>query len=156
MRIHLLAVGTRAPTWMRSGYQEFAARLPRECSLNLVEVSPGRRGKSADIARALRDEGERMLAAVPPGSRVVSLDVGGQQWETAELASQLQSWMHDGRDVALLVGGADGLDGRCKARAEQCWSLSKLTFPHLLVRILIAEQIYRAWSILVGHPYHRA
>ncbi len=156
MRIHLLAVGTRAPVWIRSGYEEFAARLPRECSLNLVEIAAGRRGKSVDVARVLRNEGERMLAAVPPGARVVSLDVGGQQWHTEELAAQLQSWMQDGRDVALLVGGPEGLDGRCKARAEQSWSLSQLTFPHLLVRILIAEQVYRAWSILSGHPYHRA
>ncbi len=155
MRIHLLAVGTRPPGWIKSAYEDYARRLPRECRLLLTEIAPARRdGRPLDALR--QEEGRRLLHAVPAGARLIALDGGGQQWSTEELAGQLGRWLQDGRDLTLLVGGADGLDPACLARAEAVWSLSRLTFPHLLVRIIVAEQLYRAWSLLNHHPYHRA
>ncbi len=143
------------PGWVKTGYQEYARRLPPECRLNLIEIAPGKRGKNADIARAVRDEGERMLAAIPKDTHVVALDVRGTQWSTAQLSAQLQSWLQGGRDVALLIGGPEGLAEPCLTRAAVKWSLSPLTLPHALVRVVAAEQLYRAWSILKHHPYHR-
>lgn len=156
MRIHLIAVGNRMPEWVVTGYGEFAGRLPTECRLHLIEITPGRRPKGGDVARAVAEESERMLAAIPKGSLVIALEVEGRGWATEQLAQQLASWLQDGRDVALLVGGPDGLAESCRARAELSWSLSPLTLPHMLVRIVVAEQLYRAWSVLHGHPYHRA
>lgn len=155
MQIHLIAVGTRMPAWVTAGYDEYAKRLPRECALKLVEIPPGKRGRNVDVKRILRDEGERMLAALPKDCSVIALEVGGKPWSTPQLADQLRGWLAGGRDVALLVGGPEGLDAACRARADQTWSLSALTLPHPLVRVLLAEQLYRAWSITVGHPYHR-
>ncbi len=156
MKIHLLAVGTRMPDWVQAGYREYAVRLPRECALNLIEIPAGKRSPKADLIRLTRAEGERLLAAVPAGSRLIALDERGREWTTVELAEQLAGWLREGRDLSLLVGGPDGLDMACRERAEQLWSLSRLTLPHPLVRILVAEQLYRAWSLLHGHPYHRA
>ena len=156
MRLELIAVGERMPAWVRDGYEEYAKRLPRECALILREIEPGARGKSQDPARAVAQEGERMLAALPKNARVVALDVKGAEHSTEELAGRLQTWLADGRDVALLVGGPDGLAAECLARAEERWSLSRLTLPHPLARVVLAEQLYRAWSILRNHPYHRA
>ena len=155
MRISLIAVGTRMPEWVEQGYQEYARRLPADYALQLVEIAAGKRGKGADIARITQQEGEKMLAAIPKGARVVALDVQGRGWSTEQLAQAMDEWRHDGRDVALLVGGPEGLAPECLTRAEQRWSLSKLTLPHPLVRIVVAEQLYRAWSILHHHPYHR-
>lgn len=143
------------PAWVIQGYEEYARRLPADCALQLTEVSAGKRSKNADIPRILREEGERMLAALPKSVRVVAMDVNGSAWSTEQLAQGLDEWRHDGRDVALLVGGPEGLAPECLARAEQRWSLSPLTLPHPLVRVVIAEQLYRAWSILGNHPYHR-
>ncbi len=156
MNIHLIAVGDKMPAWVLAGYDEYAKRLPPECGLRLVEIAPGKRGKNADIARILRDEGERMLAAVPKGARVVALEVKGRDWSTEQLSLQLDGWLAGGQDIALLVGGPEGLADSCRARADQQWSLSPLTLPHPLVRVVLAEQLYRAWTILRGHPYHRA
>jgi 23S rRNA (pseudouridine1915-N3)-methyltransferase len=155
VRIHLVAVGQKMPPWVAAGWEEFARRMPRDCALQLVEIGLGRRGRKADTGRARGDEAERMLASIPAGARVVALDVGGQGWDTATLARRLENWRGGGSDVALLVGGPDGLDPRCLARADEHWSLSPLTFPHMLVRVIVAEQLYRAWSLLSGHPYHR-
>ncbi|MFM1892039.1 MAG: rRNA (pseudouridine1915-N3)-methyltransferase [Pseudomonadota bacterium] len=156
MNIHLLAVGEKMPRWVREGFDEFAKRLPPECALRLQEITPGRRGKGADLARAMREEGERMLAAVPKGARVIALEVEGRAWSTEQLAESLAGWLAGGQDLALLVGGPEGLAPACRARADERWSLSPLTLPHMLVRIVVAEQLYRAWSILHNHPYHRA
>ena len=155
MRIALIAVGTRMPDWVEQGYQEYARRLPADYALQLVEIGAGKRGKGADIARITQQEGEKMLAAIPKGARVIALDVQGRGWSTEQLAQAMDEWRHDGRDVALLVGGPEGLAPECLAQAEQRWSLSPLTLPHPLVRIVVAEQLYRAWSILHHHPYHR-
>ncbi len=148
-------MGERIPEWVKTGYQEYARRLPPECRLHLIEIAPGKRGKNADIARAVQDEGERMLAAIPKDTHVVALDVRGTPWSTAQLSAQLQSWLQGGRDVALLIGGPEGLAESCLTRAAVKWSLSPLTLPHALVRVVAAEQLYRAWSILKHHPYHR-
>ena len=156
MDIKLIAVGTRMPAWVTEGYREYARRLPHECTLHLTEIPLGQRSRSASVARAVAEEGRRILAATAAGQHVIALDVGGRSWSTAQLAEQLASWLQDGRDVALLVGGPDGLAADCLQRAEQRWSLSPLTLPHPLVRVLLAEQLYRAWSMISGHPYHRA
>ncbi len=155
MNIHLLAVGTRMSGWIEQGFTEYARRLPPECRLQLVEISAGRRGKGADLSRLMKQEGERMCAAIPRGALVVALELRGQAWDTLQLANKLKGWLQGGRDVALLVGGPEGLSPECLARADSAWSLSPLTLPHPLVRIVVAEQLYRSWSILQHHPYHR-
>lgn len=143
------------PAWVTEGYGEYAKRLPRECSLVLKEIPLAKRQKGSNVARLVADEGQRMLAAVAEGSRVVALDVAGKPRSTEDLAATLEHWLGAGRDVSLLVGGPDGLAPTCLQRADESWSLSPLTLPHPLVRILLAEQIYRAWSIVQNHPYHR-
>lgn len=143
------------PDWVRQGYDEYAKRLPRECDLVLKEIVPGKRGKNSDVARIVKEEGDRMLAAIPQGAHVVTLDIPGKPWTTPDLAQAMKRWLESGQNIALLVGGPEGLSDAAKQMARESWSLSKLTFPHPLVRIIVAEQIYRAWSILHNHPYHR-
>jgi len=155
MRIHLISIGTRMPVWVNDAYHDFAKRLPHECSLLLREIEAGKRGKNTDIKRLIAAEGERMLAAIPRNALCVALDVEGKQYSSETLASSLTAWMASGDDVALLVGGADGLAQSCLQRASLRWSLSQLTLPHMLVRVVLAEQLYRAWSIGRGLPYHR-
>lgn len=156
MHIHLIAVGTRMPGWITEGYREYARRLPPECSLRLVEIPPCKRRKTLSTERIREAEGRQLLAAIPEQSLVIALDVSGKPWSTQGLAERLRDWLQGGRDIALLVGGADGLSEACLARADLHWSLSAHTLPHALVRVVIAEQVYRAWSLLSGHPYHRA
>ena len=155
MRIHLIAVGKRMPAWVTAGFEEYRRRMPPECRIELVEIAAGQRGKGADLARLQREEGEKMLAAIPKGAEVVALDARGRMVETGGLAQWLDGWLGGGRDVAMLIGGPEGLAPACRERADRIWSLSPLTFPHPLVRIVVAEQLYRAMSILKGHPYHR-
>ncbi|NKN34405.1 23S rRNA (pseudouridine(1915)-N(3))-methyltransferase RlmH [Marichromatium bheemlicum] len=155
MRIQLISVGRRMPDWVEQGYAEYARRLPPECALQLHEIEPARRVKNGSVARYKDEEAERIFKAIPKGAAVIALDGSGEAWSTERLAQTLEDWLADGRDRALLVGGPDGLDPRCLARAEQRWSLSRLTFPHPLVRVILAEQLYRAWSLTRGHPYHR-
>jgi 23S rRNA (pseudouridine1915-N3)-methyltransferase len=156
MRIHLIAVGTRMPGWVTSGYGEYAKRMPRECVLQLVEIPPGARRKSRTTEQAREEEGQRMLAAIPRDCEVIALDVAGRACTTAALAAQLAGWLESGRDTVLLIGGPDGLAPACLERADRRWSLSDLTFPHALVRVIVAEQLYRAWTLHQGHPYHRS
>jgi 23S rRNA (pseudouridine1915-N3)-methyltransferase len=156
MRIHLISVGNRMPGWVEQGYADYAKRMPPECALLLREIAPGKRGKGRSAKRAVADEGERMLKALPGRSRVIALDVAGRPWSTETLSQRLAQWLADGCDPALLVGGPEGLSSDCLARADESWSLSPLTFPHPLVRVILAEQLYRAWTLLQGHPYHRA
>ncbi|MDO9105976.1 MAG: 23S rRNA (pseudouridine(1915)-N(3))-methyltransferase RlmH [Methylovulum sp.] len=155
MQINLISIGNRMPGWVQQGYDEYAKRLPRECELVLKEIAAGKRSKNSDISRIVRDEGERMLAAIPVGAHVVTLDLPGKRWTTPELAHAMQGWRESGQAVALLVGGPEGLADSVRSLARESWSLSALTFPHPLVRIVVAEQLYRAWSILNNHPYHR-
>ncbi len=155
MQIHLISVGNRMPSWVKTGYEDYAKRLPRECELLLSEIPPGQRGKNCDVPRVIRDEGERVNMAIPVGSHIVALDLSGKSWTTPELAQGLNRWLESGKNIALLIGGPDGLADSVKSKAGEFWSLSPLTFPHPLVRIIVAEQLYRAWSILHNHPYHR-
>lgn len=155
MVIYLIAVGNKMPGWVNQGFQEYAKRLQGECSLKLIEISPGKRGKNADLTRIKKNEGEQIQAAIPKGSLVVAMEVKGRAWSTEQLSQQLDKWMHGGQDIALLVGGPEGLSDECIAKADLKWSLSPLTLPHPLVRVLLSEQLYRAYSILKNHPYHR-
>jgi len=155
MRIQLTAIGTKMPAWVTAGYAEYANRMPRECRLELREVPLTRRGKNDDPARLRRDEAARLSAALPERARIIALEVHGQKWTTEQLAGRLGRWLGEGRDVALLVGGPDGLDPELSQRADDLWSLSPLTLPHPLVRVVLAEQLYRAWTLHSGHPYHR-
>ena len=156
MRIHLIAAGTRMPAWVSAGYEDYATRLPGECRLLLKEISLGASRSGGDAKKAMLEEGTKMLAAVPEGANLTALEVRGKPLSTEELAKQLNQWLQEGRDQALLIGGPDGLAPECLARAGLKWSLSPLTLPHGLVRVVVAEQLYRAWSILKNHPYHRA
>jgi 23S rRNA (pseudouridine1915-N3)-methyltransferase len=156
VKISLIAVGKRMPAWVEQGYLEYARRMPRECQLELIEIEAARRGKSGSSQRWMEQEGQRMLAALPRGDRVVALDVKGHSWSTEKLAQQLEGWMQSGNGVSLLVGGPDGLSPQCLQHAQHRWSLSALTLPHPLVRVVLAEQLYRAWSVVSNHPYHRA
>lgn len=156
LRVRLIAVGTRLPGWVNDGYDDYARRLGPELRLELVEIPPGRRSAAGDAVTARAEEGRRILARVEPRSYTCALDVRGKALDTEALSRWLALRMADGRDLALLVGGPDGLDPPCLERADFRWSLSPLTLPHGLVRVVIAEQIYRAASLLKGHPYHRA
>ena len=155
MRIRLIAVGTKMPGWVTEGFEEYQKRLNQDVTLELVEIPAGKRGKNADVDRITEKEGDLMLAAVHPSDYVVTLDVQGKRLSTEKLAQQLEKLLQQGNHVALLVGGPEGLAPQCRSKARESWSLSDLTLPHPLVRVLIAEQLYRAWSILKGHPYHR-
>ncbi|MEW6332066.1 MAG: 23S rRNA (pseudouridine(1915)-N(3))-methyltransferase RlmH [Pseudomonadota bacterium] len=155
MQIHIIAVGDRMPEWVETGYREYAKRLPRECRLVLHEIPAGRRTKGADLRRLIGQEGARQLAAIPAGAQVVALDREGKQLDTVALAQQLQRQLAGGADLALLIGGPEGLAPACLERAKERWALSKLTLAHPVVRVVLAEQLYRAWSIINQHPYHR-
>lgn len=155
MQIHLIAIGERMPAWVEAGYHEYAKRLPHECRLTLREIPAGRRTKGADLKRLIEQEGARQLAAIPAGSRVVALDRGGRHMDTEQLAAELKQRLAGGLDLALLIGGPEGLAPGCLKRADDRWSLSALTLAHPVVRVVLAEQLYRAWSIVKGLPYHR-
>lgn len=156
MRLRVASVGQRMPGWVADAWQEYARRMPRELPLELVEIPLKKRGRNADIARLRRDEGEALIAAVGADHHVVALDGRGKTWSTERLAARLEDWLAGGRHCGFLVGGPDGLDEACLARADETWSLGPLTYPHPLVRVILAEQLYRAWTITRGHPYHRA
>lgn len=155
MRIKLITVGTKMPAWVEAGYHDYHKRLPRDCQVELVELPLGNRGKNADIKRAMADEGRAMLAAIPKGDKVLVLDVKGKPWSTEQLAERMADWRMQGCNYSLLIGGPDGLAPECLALADAKWSLSALTLPHPLVRIVLIEQLYRACTILSNHPYHK-
>ncbi len=154
MLIRLLAAGTRMPQWVTAGVDEYRRRFGPQLQFEVKEIPLGPRG-SGDTSRAVMAEGKRMLAALKPDSFVVALDVRGKSLGTEQVAQWLQQRMQSGQDLALLIGGPDGLASECLQRSDYRWSLSPLTLPHTLVRIVVAEQLYRAQSILAGHPYHR-
>jgi 23S rRNA (pseudouridine1915-N3)-methyltransferase len=156
LRLTLLSVSNRQPQWVDEGAEEYAQRLRGRCALELKTLPLARRTATTPVERAIKDEGERLLAAVPPGAHVVALLEKGKPWSTQELAAKLDGWMQRGAPVVLLIGGPDGLSAECIARANERWSLSNLTLPHGLVRVVVAEALYRAWSLLENHPYHRA
>lgn len=143
------------PAWVDQAYNDYAKRLPSDCALKLIEVPMPKRGKNTDIKRAKAKEAELILAAIPKNDKVIALEVTGQPWSTQKLASKLSDWRMSGDNFSLLVGGPDGLAQDCVQKANLLWSLSPLTLPHPLVRVLLAEQLYRAWTINQNHPYHR-
>ena len=154
MKLVLVAVGQRQPAWAETAYAEFAKRFPPELRLELRAVKAETRG-SKTPEQLMAAEALRLEAALPKGARRIVLDEHGARLGTRQLAQRLQAWMGDGRDVALIVGGPDGLAAPLKASADETWRLSDLTLPHAFVRVLLAEALYRAWTVLVNHPYHR-
>jgi len=155
MRLVLASVGQRPPAWAEAAYEDFAKRFPPDLRLELKAVKAEPRTTGKTPAQMMAAEAQRLEAAIPKGARRVVLDERGSRLTTVQLAERLKFWLGDGRDVALLVGGPDGLDATLKASADETLRLSDLTLPHAFVRVLLAEALYRAWSINVGHPYHR-
>jgi 23S rRNA (pseudouridine1915-N3)-methyltransferase len=155
VRLRVIAVGGKMPGWVSDGVAEFSRRLPRELRLDWRDIPLAHRGKGSNAEQLRVKEGEKILEAIAPADRVIALDVRGRSWSTAQLAQQMQKWLMSGDNYSLLIGGPDGLSEDCLARADQRWSLSDLTLPHPLVRIILAEQLYRAWTINTNHPYHR-
>ena len=156
MKCRLIAAGTRLPDWVNSGFHEYQKRLRAPLVLELQEIPVGTRRAGESPRRAVLKEGADMLAALKPDDYVVSLEIAAKTMSTLQLSAWLAERLRDGRSLALLIGGPDGLSPQCRERADQSWSLSPLTLPHALVRVVVAEQIYRAMSLLAGHPYHRA
>jgi len=156
MKLKLLAVGTRMPSWVEAGSHEYSKRMPPELRIETIEIALGARGKNQPASKAIEKESQALLKAIAPQDFVVALDVIGRSLSTEQLASKLADWQMDGRDICLVIGGPDGLSKECLARADMRWSLSDLTLPHPLVRIVLMEQMYRAWSINANHPYHRS
>lgn len=155
MKLLIAAVGTRMPVWVDAGYAEYAKRMPRESSLELVAVKAEPRNSGKPVQALMAAEAERLRAALPARCRQIVLDERGEEISTSALAARLDAWARQGDDVAFLIGGPDGLDAGLKARAHETLRLSSLTLPHGLVRIILAEALYRAASLLRGHPYHR-
>jgi 23S rRNA (pseudouridine1915-N3)-methyltransferase len=156
MKARLIAVGERAPAWVAEGFSEYQKRLSHWLPLELLEVAPGLRGKGRDPHRAMHDEGQRVLAALPKNAHVVALDGRGKGYSSEQLSQRMEFWRQQGRDLALLIGGPEGHARDVLSTAVESWSLGPLTLPHMLVRLVVAEQLYRACSLLVNHPYHRA
>lgn len=155
MRVTILSVGHRMPTWIQEGYQEYVRRMPPEIRVELTELKPEERGAGRGVERAKELEGERVVAAVPPGGTLLALDERGKAISTQGLSVLLAGWMREGSHPVFAIGGADGHSDAVRERADKLVSLSALTLPHGMVRVLLAEQLYRAWSILARHPYHR-
>ncbi|MDH5481041.1 MAG: 23S rRNA (pseudouridine(1915)-N(3))-methyltransferase RlmH [Nitrosomonas sp.] len=155
MKIHILAVGNKMPDWVNTGYEEYIKRLPQEFRVKLIEIKPEKRTSGQQTSQLLSAEDQRIRAAIPTGSRLVVLDEQGQQWTTVRFASVVTDWMREGDNVAFVIGSADGLHADIKASANEQLALSKLTMPHGLARVLLAEQLYRVTSVIKGHPYHR-
>jgi len=155
LRLSLLTASNRQPEWVDDGAADYAKRVRGRCTLEIKTLPLARRTSSTPIERAIADEGERLLAAVPSGAHVVALDERGKPWTTKDLATKLDGWMRIGAPVFLLIGGPDGLSPACAKRAHERWCLSPLTLPHGLAKIVAAEALYRAWSLLERHPYHR-
>lgn len=151
----MIAIGEGAPAWVAEGFAEYRKRLSHWLPLELTEITPGLRGKGRDPRRAMQDEGARVLAAVPKGARIVLLDGDGKAYGSEQLARRLEHWRAGGQDLAFLVGGPEGHADEVRNAAVESWSLGPATYPHMLVRLIVAEQLYRAASILANHPYHR-
>ncbi len=156
MQLLVAAVGQRMPGWVNEAWTGYARRMPPSLALSLREITLAKRGKNADTKRLMAVESKALYAAMPMRARVIALDVQGQAWSTEKLAINLEEWMGDGRDVGFMIGGPDGIAAEILQQADNRWSLGPLTLPHPLVRVVLAEQLYRAWTITQNHPYHRA
>ena len=146
MRLTIITVGHKMPDWVTTATQDYMKRMPADCSIEIKEIKP-------DLSPA--KEAVKMSSVIPKGSRIIALDERGKDQTTQQLATQLANWRQEGVDIAFLIGGADGLDTSIKENAQALWRLSSLTLPHAMARVLLVEQLYRAWTILQGHPYHR-
>ncbi|HKB61145.1 MAG TPA: 23S rRNA (pseudouridine(1915)-N(3))-methyltransferase RlmH [Gallionellaceae bacterium] len=155
MKFLLISVGHKAPDWVSSGFHEYAKRMPREAKIELIEIKPESRTSGKTPQQIMAAEAQRIAAALPPGCLRIALDERGAPWTTRQLAEHMGQWLQEGRDVAFIVGGADGLHPSVKQDAQQMLALSGMTLPHAMVRVLLAEQLYRAHSLLHNHPYHR-
>jgi 23S rRNA (pseudouridine1915-N3)-methyltransferase len=159
LKLHILSIGHKPPAWVAAGFEDYARRMPREARIELLEIKPGARSRQAQspaaVSRILATEKSRLIAAIPPGCVRIALDERGKQLTTADLARKLAGWMQGGRDVAFMIGSADGLDQELKGSADLLLALSAMTLPHAMVRVLLAEQLYRAMSMIQNHPYHR-
>ena len=155
MKLKILAVGQKMPGWVAAGYQEYAKRMPRECSIEIIEISPAKRTKQSQLNKVKETEGKKILSLIKENDYVVALEVKGKAWSTADLAKKLSAWQGINPYIIFLIGGPDGLSADCLNRANEQWCLSPLTFPHPLVRVILAEQLYRGWSLMNNHPYHR-
>jgi len=155
IQITIVTVGKRAPDWIQSGFNEYKKRLSHEIPLQLIEIAPARRSKNSVEERIQQEEAQAILKALPQHGYIIALDENGRTQNTLKLSTHLDKWINDGEHVCLIIGGADGLHQSVIQAANETWSLSAHTLPHALVRVILAEQMYRAWSILKGHPYHR-
>ncbi|MCF6194781.1 MAG: 23S rRNA (pseudouridine(1915)-N(3))-methyltransferase RlmH [Kangiellaceae bacterium] len=156
MKIKLIAVGTKMPSWVETAFNTYSQRLPKDCCLELIQIPAAKRTRNQLAAQWMKKEGELILNSVHDSDYVIALELNGKNWSTKQLAKQIIKWQSMGCNIALLVGGPDGLSSECLARANQQWSLSALTLPHPMVRVVLSEAIYRAWSVTVNHPYHRS
>jgi len=156
MQLLVAAIGQRMPNWVTEAWNEYARRMPPGLGLSLREISLSKRTKNADTKRLTTIESKALLDAMPARARIIALDVQGQAWSTEKLAAHLEQWMGEGRDVGFMIGGPEGIDADILKKADDRWSLGPLTLPHPLVRVVLAEQLYRAWTITQNHPYHRA
>ena len=156
MKARLIATGERAPAWVAQGFAEYQKRLSHWLPLELVEIEPGLRGKGRDPQRAIEEEGRRVLVALPKNALVFALEVNGRSYSSEQLSTRLQHWRTQGRDLAFLIGGPEGHAPEVLVAADETWTLGPLTLPHMLARLLVAEQLYRAAAMLANHPYHRA
>lgn len=155
LKISLIVVGEKMPAWVTQGYEEYAKRIQGRARLDLTEITAGKRGKNADLKRIIASEEQSIVNAIPTDAKVIALDRLGKTWSTQALAKKMQSWIDDGDQIAMVVGGPEGLSDTFLKTVNQTWSLSDLTFAHPLVRVILAEQLYRCYSILQGAPYHR-
>lgn len=155
MKLYIVAVGNKMPAWITSGFNEYSKRMPREAKIEFLEIKPEPRTTGKSVEQIMDAEAQRIHAAVPRSCLHIVLDEHGEQSTTRQLAAQMQDWMRAGNDVAFIIGGADGLHESVKQAAKQLLALSALTLPHAFVRVLLAEQLYRAHSLLHNHPYHR-
>lgn len=155
MQFQVVAIGQRMPAWVQQGWDEYARRFPKPFALTLREIPLKKRARNSDLDRFKVEEGEALLQAVPAGHRAVALDERGKQHSTVELARMMEGWMQTEHGISFLIGGPEGLSPECRNAADQTWSLSRLTLPHPLVRVVLAEQLYRAWTVTQNHPYHR-
>jgi len=155
MQFDLIAIGKRMPVWVDSAFTEYSKRLPKKINFNLVEITPATRGKNINLEQLKKIEEEKINISIANNSLVIVLDEKGKLKNSLEISIELQTWIDNQQHVSILIGGADGLNSSIKNKADEIWSLSKMTLPHNLVRIIIIEQIYRAWSIINRHPYHR-
>ncbi len=155
MKLLIVSVGHKMPDWITAGFNEYAKRMPREAKIELIKIKPEPRTTGKTTLQIMEAEAQRILAALPQNCLRIALDERGAQPDTKQLAAQMQVWMREGRDIAFIIGGADGLADSVKKAAQQVLALSSLTLPHAFVRVMLAEQLYRAYSLMHNHPYHR-